>query len=350
VTGTFALLEADDDRWTALWECSPEREVWAHPSYARLYEASGADAVCASWESADGCVLYPLLLRNLGTEPWWELDIGPATDIVSPYGYGGPFFWGRDRPAVAAAFWPSFQDWAGSVGAVSELVRFSLFSDELLPYPGETEVRRQNVVRDLAPDSDALWMDVKHKVRKNVKRARREGVTVEVDPTGARFDEFLALYLRTMERRGAGEEYFFSPQYFERIVRRLPGEPLFFHAVFAGRVVSSQLVLRSATSAYSFLGGSDERAFNTRPNDLLKWEILLSARQEGFRRFVLGGGLEMEDGIFRHKLAFAPAGRMPFRVGHRVLRPEVYERLIKVRARADPQWSPRPGWFPVYRA
>jgi hypothetical protein len=324
--------------------------VWAHPSYARLYETGDAEALCASWKGPDGCVLYPLLLRNLEAESWWEPEVGPVTDIVSPYGYGGPFFWGRDRSAVAAAFWPSFQEWADTVGAVSELVRFSLFSDELLPYPGETELRRQNVVRDLALDSDALWMDVKQKVRKNVKRARREGVTVEIDADGVRLDEFLALYQRTMARRGAREEYSFPREYFERIVRGLPKERLFFHALSAGRVVSTELVLRSATRAYSFLGGSDERAFNTRPNDLLKWEILRWARQQGFRGFVLGGGLEMEDGIFRHKLAFAPAGRTPFRVGRRVLRPDAYEELIEVRVRADPQWSPRPGWFPVYRA
>ncbi|MDP9145709.1 MAG: GNAT family N-acetyltransferase, partial [Actinomycetota bacterium] len=306
MTGTFALLEAGDDRWRTLWERWPTREVWAHPSYAKLYDAGGAQAVCASWEGADGCVLYPMLLRNLETEPWWKPSLGPATDIVSPYGYGGPFFWGRDRVSVAAVFWPSFREWADRVGVVSEFVRFSLFPDDLLPYPGETEISLQNAVRDLSADPDALWMDVGHKVRKNVKRAQREGVTVMIDPAGARLREFLSLYHRTMGRRGAGEEYFFPLHYFETIVRTLPGQHAFFHAFHAGRMVSTELVLRSATSVYSFLGGSDERAYSVRPNDLLKWEIVLWAQREKLRRFVLGGGLEMEDGIFRHKLAFAP--------------------------------------------
>ena len=350
MSGPFAVLDVDDTRWSSLWERWPEREVWAHPSYARLYEVDGARVVCASWESDQGCVLYPMILRDLEFERWWHSGMGPAIDIVSPYGYGGPFFWGHDPRSVAAPFWASFRAWTEEVGAVSEFVRFALFSEELLPYPGETEVRLQNAVRDLTPTEEAMWMDVKPKVRKNVKRARAEGLTVELDPKGARLDEFLAIYRRTMDRRGAGEYHRFPDKFFERITHELPGQHRFIHAFLGGRMVSTELILRSATRAYSFLGGTDERAFPKRPNDLLRWESLLWAKEEGLRHFVLGGGLEMEDGILRHKLAFAPTGKMPFHVGQRVLRPDVYEELTAARAREDTGWSPRPGWFPAYRA
>jgi Acetyltransferase (GNAT) domain len=346
----FSVLMADDPRWLSLWERWPDREVWAHPSYARLYEVDGAFPVCAVWESDEGCVLYPMVLRDLRSEPWWDARLGRATDIVSPYGYGGPFFWGRDRGSVAVAFWESFNSWAADFGAVSEFVRFTLFREHLLPYPGEQEVRLQNAVRTFTHEEPTtLWMDVKQKVRKNVKRARAEGVTIEFDPDGHRLGEFLSIYRQTMDRVGAGEAYHFSAGYFERISEELPGQHLFVHAFHRGRMVSTELIPRSATRAYSFLGGTDERAFAIRPNDLLRWEILLWAQEVGLRQFVLGGGLEMEDGILHHKLAFAPSGRMPFRVGRRVMRPNTYQRLVTARARADAEWSPSPGWFPAYR-
>jgi Acetyltransferase (GNAT) domain len=353
MSGAFAVWDAADESgagaWDARWKSWPEQEVWAHPAYASLYAGPAARALCAAWESEEGCVLYPLLLRDLSAEPWWRPELGPATDVATPYGYGGPFFWGSDREGVASRFWTAFDAWASEVGAVSEFARLGLFPEQLLPYPGETEERLQNVVRDLEPDQEALWMDVEHKVRKNVQKARRSGVSVEVDLEGRRLEEFVDLYHRTMERRRAREAYFFPAEFFEEIVRGLPGQFAFFHAFHEGALVSTELLLRSAENIYSFLGGTDERAYSVRPNDVLKWEIVLWAKEQGKRRYVLGGGLEPEDAIFRYKLAVAPSGRVPFLVGRRVLQPESYERLVRVRTE-DPAWSPQPGFFPAYRA
>jgi CelD/BcsL family acetyltransferase involved in cellulose biosynthesis len=317
----FEVLTADDPRWLELWQAWPEREVHAHPEYVRLYEEGGARALCAV---ADG-VLYPFLLR------------ADPVDIVTPYGYGGAF---RTGEADADAFWAAFDAWAAEQGAVSELVRRSLFPERLLPYPGEREARLVNVVRDLEPSPDELWMDYEHKVRKNVNKARRSGLRVEIDETGARLDDFVRLYEHTLDRRGASARYRFPRAFFERIRDRLAGHFVFAHVLDSGRVVSSELALLSATSAYSFLGGTDEAAFELRPNDLLKVELMLWAKEAGKRRFVLGGGHEAGDGIFRYKRSFAPHGLVPFEIGMRIFDPKRYAELSRGRETTH---------FPAYR-
>ena len=274
----------------------------AHPEYVSLYEG---EPLCAV---ADG-VLYPFLLRS-----------DPA-DIVTPYGYGGAF---RTGEADADAFWAAFDEWAAEQGVVSELVRFSLFPEQLLPYPGERERRLTNVVRDLGGDP---WMDFEHKVRKNVKKARRSGLRFEADETGERLDDFLRLYEHTLERRGADARYRFPRAFFERIRDRLAGHVVFGHVLADGRMVSSELVLLSAETAYSFLGGTDESAYELRPNDLLKVELFEWARAAGKRRFVLGGGHREDDGIFRYKRSFAPHGLVPFEIGMRVFDEARYAEL-----------------------
>ena len=338
---SFHLWSADSPEWLAHWSSWPAREVYAHPGYVLLYEDEQTRALCAAWRSSDGCVLYPFLLRDLAGEPF-RVD---AADTITPYGYGGAFCWGGDHEELAARFWPAFDDWAGRQPVVSELVRFAVFKDELLPYPGEREQRLVNVVRDLEPTADELWMDCEHKVRKNVKKARRAGVTVEVDPKGDRLVDFVRLYLHTLERRQAPERYRFSRAFFERIHERLPDGFLYAHALLDDKVVSSELVLLSEQSGYSFLGGTDSDAFDTRPNDLLKWELILRLKEEGKRRFVLGGGYRPDDGIFKYKRSFAPHGLVPFFVGRRVLQPELYEQLIERAGRGDD-----PEFFPAYRA
>jgi hypothetical protein len=331
---SFHVWETDSSDWLAHWSAWPEREPHAHPAYARLYEDAGTRALCAAWVSERGAVLYPILLRDLA-------PLGAdAADLITPYGYGGAFFWGENRAAVADGFWRAFDAWAAGERVVSEFVRFSLFEDELLPYPGEREQKLVNVVRDLAPSPAELWMDVEHKVRKNVKKARRSGVRVEFDDTGARLDDFLRLYLDTLARREAPERYAFSREFFER----MPAQRVYVHALHGDEVVSSELVLLSEHHAYSFLGGTRSDAFELRPNDLLKWELILWAKEAGKRRFVLGGGYEDGDGIFRYKRSFAPDGLVPFFTGSRVLQPELYDELTKRVGSTD-----EGAFFPAYR-
>lgn len=356
----FQIWNASDPKdvqtWTAFWETWPQREIYAHPNYVKLYtDGKKSHPYCAAWQSADTCVLYPFVLRDLTVEPSWSRDIGQAADIITPYGYGGPYAWGNGNiQEVTKEFWAHFDAWAAQQNLVSEFVRFTLFQDTLLRYPGEREEKLQNVVRNLDLDQDSIWMDFAHKVRKNVNKARRSAVQVELDPEGERLDDFLHLYKHTMDRRGAGAGYYFPRTYFEQIHQTLQGQFIYFHAIHDEKVISTELVLVSANNVYSFLGGTDSNSFNLRPNDLLKHEIILWAKNQGKQRFILGGGYEVGDGIYHYKLAYAPTGSMPFFVGHRVLIPELYNQLVENKialAKSEGRkWIPSTDYFPKYRA
>ena len=211
-----------------------------------------------------------------------------------------------------------------------------------------------NIVRDLDLDEEAMFMDFEHKVRKNVKKAQRNNVQIVLDSTGERLDEYLDIYEHTMSRRQASERYYFPRSYYESIHEHLAGQFIYFHALHEGRVISTELVLISAENVYSFLGGTSDDAFDLRPNDLLKCEIINWARTEGKRRFILGGGYHVDDGVYRYKLAFAPHGIMPFDVGRRILNPQLYDQFVANKARLRQghgmHWSPAPNFFPAYRA
>lgn len=348
MTARLAIWDAsvadDRARWEAVHAAWPAREVFAHPAYVRLFAGPRDRALAAFAETPAGWIVYPFVLR----------EAAPGlTDLTTPYGYGGPFCWG-DAAGHAAEFWEVFDAWARGAGVVSEFVRFSLFDDHLLPYPGTREQKLLNVVRSLDPSEDDLWRDYEHKVRKNVHKAQRSNVTIEVDSAGERLDEFLAIYEATMDRRDAQRGYYFPRSFFETIRSELAGQHVFVHALLDGRVISTELALVSARNVYSFLGGTDHAAFELRPNDLLKHELIRWAKREGKSRFVLGGGYGGDDGIFRYKKAFAPGGLLPFSTGHRVLDDASYERLVAARVAEGrarvPDWAPEQGFFPSYRA
>ncbi|WP_431974446.1 GNAT family N-acetyltransferase [Micromonospora haikouensis] len=345
-----ARREADAARWRAVHERWEAREVFAHPSYVRLFAGERDEPLAAYARTEHGFVLLPFVLRTVG--PSAGADGPEYRDVISPYGYAGAFHH-RAGEVEAKEFWAAYDRFCTSRRVVSEVTRLSLFEGQRLAHPGLAIRTFPNVVRDLRAPEDQMWREFAHKVRKNVKKAQRSGVTVQVDTEGTRLDDFLRIYRATMDRRSAAAHYYFSRGFFTTLVTELPGQFAFFHALHEGRVVSTELVLTSARHLYSYLGGTEESAFELRPNDLIKYEICRWGKATGRTHFVLGGGYQPDDGIFRYKRAFAPHGVVDYQLGTRVVHPDAYQELCATHLaegrRRIPSWAPGDDFFPQYR-
>ncbi len=335
--------------WNAAWRECASHEVFALPEYTRIFCNNRERALCLYWREEQGGVLLPLIMRPLYVEPWQNGECS-AVDLISPYGYGGPFVWGK---ADIEGFWDAFHVWALENGAVSCFIRISLFYAYDHLFKGKIIENSINIVRSLDLSSEEIWMDYEHKVRKNVNKARREGVQVEIDPNGKRLDEFLNIYYSTMDRRSAARTYYFDRTFFDTLIRTLKGNYAFFHAMHDNKIISTELVLISEKNIYSFLGGTIAESFELRPNDLLKHEIILWGQRNGKKSFVMGGGYDGQDGIFRYKQSFAPEGQVPFRTGRIIFDQKAYDFLVKRRssweAEQGREWKPNDDYFPAYR-
>lgn len=339
--------KVDRDEWLALLGEWPEREVFAHPDYIDLYTDQGSEALCAVMQTGDATVLYPFIKRSLQAEPYCTECL---YDIVTAYGYGGIYAYGQWTGESIREFCREFAVWAEGQGVVSEFIRFSLDSASREFYTGGAELNNHNVVVDLTQSAEQMWSGFKHKVRKNVNRARSHGIEIVFDDKGERLDDFLGIYFDTMDRRNAGKGYYFAREYFESIIRNLGNQFVFCHALLGDKVISTELVLVSQNNIYSFLGGTLDEYFEMRPNDLLKYEMINWGHGMGKKKFVLGGGYVPMDGIFQYKLAFAPDGVVPFYVGKQIFIPKKYTELIGNRRNLDHTWNPDENFFPLYRA
>jgi hypothetical protein len=338
--------------WEALWLAWPDREVWGHPAFGGLFARPGDRFVCAAGHDAGGTILLPLLLRPLATEPWAPPG-EERWDATTPYGYGGPFAWGPG-PRDDAAFWRAHDEWCRDQRIVSTFLRLSLFPEQRASLPVAAEDRLPNVVVPLLGGADAIWRGYDHDARNNVCHAEKAGVETEVDLSGSRLEAFCATYEHTMGRRAADRWYFFPRTFFQSLLERLPGQWALVHALFQGEVVSSELVLCSARHVYAFLGGTRQDAFRLRPNDLLRHRTATWASEQGKKAYVLGGGIQAGDGIFRHKRAFAPHGVVPFQVAglmhdERAMA-ELASHRVALAEREGRTWGPRAGFFPPYRS
>jgi len=336
--------------WLSIWDMSIQQDPHAHPDYVELWTRSSDRPTCAVYVDSQGGILLPFVIRPLEVEPW-VAEADGMLDIVSPYGYGGPYSWGN---ADSSKFWREFDNWAVRNGVVSFFMRFSLFQSLEDEFSGTVEAISPNIVRCLGKSLDEIWMDYKHKVRKNVNKACRMGVKIELDFEGSRKDEFTNLYEITMDRRNASDFYYFGSSFFTSIFTKLKGNFAIFHALYDEKIVSTELVLLSRKYIYSFLGGTDPRYFSVRPNDLLKHAIVKWGVENGMEAYILGGGPEGKDGIFKYKESFAPNGEVPFRVGKCIYNDEMYRYLVDCRRKwensNERNWIPSPEFFPEYRA
>lgn len=308
---TMTILGADaDDRgqWLRLWAVTG-KEPFAHPDYVALVSKGIGDPQCGWFTCSDGDIIFPFIRRELRSEEF----PGEWTDGVSPYGYGGPF---STVNPIPEAFFVALLKQMHEIKMITLFGRISLETDvsEADGVEGCRAVAlAQNVVVNLTRTSDDNWRHYEHKVRKNVNKARRFGLSATIRSGFADVEEFTSLYQSTMARRSAPSWYRFDRSFFVELEAALPDSLIIAEVRdISGRLISGEVVLRSPRNLYSFLGGTYSDSFPMAPNDLLKHTVIEYGQSKGLQSFVLGGGYIKDDGIFRYKRAFDRDGVRSF--------------------------------------
>ena len=116
--------------------------------------------------------------------------------------------------------------------------------------------------------------------------------------------------------------------------------------------VSTELLLISHNSVFSFLGGTMIDAFEKRPNDYLKFEVINWARSKGFENYILGGGYGYEDSIFKYKKAFFPDDVVKYVTGRKIIDKEKYfyfvDEVNKIKSEDNLLNFDDNSFFPLY--
>jgi len=250
-------------------------------------------------------------------------------DAITPYGYGGPV--GRD----VRGFWGAYDAWCRPYGVVTTFVRF---------HPLYANARDASIhVEPLAPtvawrlDAVDLAAGMHHNHRRAVRKAQKAGVTVAAaDGVG----DFVPLYEETMRRASASPFYFFAPEYWDALGR---AGVVRFDARLDDEIAASALCLASPPWLHYHLGASSDAGRRIGATHLLFLEAARWARERGYERFHLGGGVGgAADSLHEFKRRFDPGGLVDAAVGKAIHDEAAYERLAGTDAGVD-------GFFPAYR-
>ncbi|MFO7723416.1 MAG: GNAT family N-acetyltransferase [Bacteroidales bacterium] len=327
------------DQWDELLNSLPadERDPMMSAAWYRHFGEQGyGEAMCAAAVEGEKIALYPFL-RNSINALGYSLE-QKYYDIQGAPGYNG-IATNSDDPVFLAMFREEFAAWCRENSIVAEFSRCNPVTRNHTRFADEdiSEVNR-NIIVNLQGDFSG---DYDRSVRKNIRKAEREGLTVSVvagdQATGTVLDDFTAIYLDTMDRNAASEEYRMGLSFFTGIVNRMKDQVRVYFTKLDQLPVAAEMVVSGKATAYSWMGGTLSDYYPLRPNDILKDYIIQDLAESGRQWYCLGGGLTPGDGIFRYKRTFAMHGERSFHIMKKVHLPGIYEDILN-------QWSSRnPG-------
>jgi CelD/BcsL family acetyltransferase involved in cellulose biosynthesis len=246
--------------------------------------------------------LYPLIgSKNgipVGVFPLFFQKKGPVRMVFSPPPHAALFYLG---PAMAGGNtakqemnYIAFQD------SVEHFIRNDLkaqyVSISLPPalqdprpfaWSGYSIEPRYDYVIDLSIGPDSLLKTLDKKQRQNLNRAKNRGFSVE---TGGKKEYEMILDLMDIRYAQQGKSVTESRNYFLDIYEAYKNNLKIFVVNVDGEVVTGSIDLQYRDTHYSWIGSPKPKIpLSPSPNDLLLWESILCAHEQGCTSYVTLG-------------------------------------------------------------
>lgn len=290
-------------------------DPYAHPDYLLLNQwiERGQPGVIAG----EG-LWYPFVMRDIPDR--FQLK---AKDITSPYGFGGPL-------GTIGNFQSFWQDFCKEHNVVAEFIRFNPLLNNHVDLDCEKHHVKDVVWFDLMLDQDALEANLHAQKRRYLKKQ-----TFTFSDDFKYLDDFIRLYEDSMTEKQADEFYHFPRELFTH----LKVETCWVHsAIHEGEVISAALFLYDGQTVQYFLGANNETGKTLKSSAWLLWQTALKAKASGHKRYMLGGGMQRDDSLFRFKQQLSCL-TLPYWIGRQIHNPTYYQQII------DIAQSKYPGWY-----
>ena len=353
--GLEVLTTDEFDAWTQVLKRCGRYDFYHLPKYHALAEQMGEGAArLFVWTEQDYTIALPLLLRPLdelpGAEPGW-------TDATSVYGYAGPIQSHSEVPAaVVNNFQQALREELNALRVVTLFSRLNTFlpQADVLAGLGECQTLQKTVSIDLTLPLATQRAGYRQSLKAAVNKVRRAGVTCVHDRDGAYLDDFVRIYHETMHRVEAGQQYYFTPDYFTQTLKHLGTSANLFMGMHEGRAVCGAFFIECGGIVQNHLSGTLDEALPIAPMKLLLDEARVWATGMGYQVLHLGGGVtpDPHDPLLHFKAGFSTR-QHDFNVWRWILAPDAYRRLGEQKSCANEQLGVEiasAGFFPAYRA
>ena len=331
--------------WDETVKSFAEYDVYYLSGYVKAFQIHGDGDPQLLYYEADGLkAIYVYMKRKTAIEGYY--------DSVTPYGYGGVLFDGDTSETNLQAFWNAYVEKMKEEGIVDNFVRYHPVLANAVPMKQISTVidLGKTIAFDLT-SPDVIWENIISKNRNMIRKAEKNGITIEHGKGMDLLDKFTEIYNATMDKDHAEEYYYFKRPFYESIDRDLQDNYEMFYAMYEGRPIAMSIMIFANGRLNYHLSGSDIEYRNLAPSNLLLYKAALWGYEQGFKTFHLGGGVGSgEDNLYKFKAAFNKNSNYQFSIGKEIFDQEKYDELVALRAEQDSDFNPESKFFPLYRS
>jgi FemAB-related protein (PEP-CTERM system-associated) len=166
------------------------------------------------------------------------------------------------------------------------------------PWPGDLPTKKHKVCMslDLAEDAEAQWQGFNAKLRNQIRKAEKSGLTTMVGGKEL-LEDFYTVFVRNMRDLGTPV---YSQKFFAEVLSAFSLDSRIIVVYLEARPVSAGLIVWFRDTV-EIPWASSIRDYNSLcPNNLLYWTALKLAIEKGFKRFDFGRSTPGE-GTYRFK-------------------------------------------------
>lgn len=308
--------------------------------YHELSKNENETPLLISYKNNNTVIALPLLIRNIeGTD---------YKDATSVYGHPGPISNEIEIAEKYADFHEQLNLFFESEQIVSVFSRLNPYiplQDEILKGLGIVSTIGNMVNIDLTKDLDAQRSAYRRDTRSRVNKVRRL-CSVKKAETKEEIQQFIDIYLETMEKLEANDSYFFENEYFFDFLDCDGFETDILLAVLneTEEIIAGTMFVKTNNIIQYHLSGTKNEHFKIAPSRLLLDEMRIQGTAQGYTYFNLGGGYNgKDDALFSFKSSFSDNIKV-FKAWKHVANQKVYDELSKKVKTSDSDF------FPAYRA
>lgn len=161
----------------------------------------------------------------------------------------------------------------------------------------------------LSQDEKEVFSKFKNTTQRNIKKAQREDVKVEILTTFESIKEFYRLNCMTRKEHGLPPQpFYFFQKIYEHIISK--GHGFVTLAMHSGIVIAGAMYLHFGEKALYKYGASDKRHQHLRANNLVMWEAIKWYCQNGYETLCLGRTEPENSGLRHFKLGWGAEERV----------------------------------------
>jgi lipid II:glycine glycyltransferase (peptidoglycan interpeptide bridge formation enzyme) len=291
--------------------------------------------------------VLPLMLRHIENTDY--------KDATSVYGYVGILILNIEEDFKKEKFQQELNAFFYSNNIIAVFSRLHPFIDDqefLHDGLGNITTLGKVVYKDLSDSLEKQRAEYNRRLKTYLNKSRKLCTVID-GTTEEHLEAFIELYTDNMKRVNADESYFFSKEYFYKLMSSndINTELLICKHNESQEIIAGAFFMKTGNIVQYHLSGLSEAYFDLNPIKLIIDEMRIRSTNEGYKYFNLGGGKDSkEDSLFKFKSSFSKNFR-DFKIWKYVVNEPVYKELTENHLGYDNIETELyyKGYFPAYR-